>query len=75
METIFDYNITEEEKESLGCSAFNLELYLKFRDADTISWDLANLFLCRGNVEKAKEYADRLPPWDKQDWYRTINHY
>lgn len=74
METIFDYNITEEEKKKIGCATRGINEYLKFADSELIILDLAYLFHTRGDMEKAKSYADKLPPLRKQDWYRTINH-
>ena len=75
METIFDYDITEEEKEKIGRSTLGINDYLKYTNEETRVWDLANLFHTRGDMEKAKYYADKLPPLRKQDWYRIINHY
>ena len=74
METVFDYNITKKEKESIGCSGFTKEMYLKYVDKDAANWELGNLFLQRGDLEKAKAYADRLPSYMKQDWYRIKGH-
>lgn len=75
METIFDYDITEEEKEKIGRSNISINEYLKYADSELMILDLAYLFHTRGDMEKAKSYADKLPPLRKQDWYRTINHY
>jgi hypothetical protein len=75
METIFDYNITEEEKKKIGCPALDINEYLRFADSELMILDLAYLFHTRGDMEKAKSYADKLPPLRRQDWYRTINHY
>ena len=75
METIFDYDITEEEKEKIGYSTISINDYLKYTDEETRNLDLAYLFHTRGDMEKAKTYADMLSPLRKQDWYRTINHY
>ena len=69
METIFDYDITEEEKEKIGRSNISINEYLKYADLD-----LAYLFHTRGDMEKAKSYADKLSPLRRQDWYRTIKH-
>lgn len=74
METIFDYNITEEEKERTGNSWFDKETYLAYHDEDSSNWDLGNLFLARGEIEKAEMFANRLPSYTKQDWYRLKNH-
>lgn len=75
METIFDYDITEEEKEKIGYSTISINDYLKYTDEETRNLDLAYLFHTRGDMDKAKSYANMLTPLRKQDWYRTINHY
>ena len=60
METIFDYNITEEEKKKIGRATLGINDYLKFADSELIILDLAYLFHTRGDMEKAKSYADKL---------------
>ncbi len=74
METVFDYNITDEEREYLGLSyAKNVEEYAPF-DEETANMDLASLFWYRGDKKKAAKYADKLPPLAKLDFYRTVTH-
>lgn len=41
METIFDYDITEEEKEKIGRSNISINDYLKCADRNLMIWDLA----------------------------------
>ena len=74
METVFDYNITDEEREHLGLSyAKNVDEYDPF-DEETANLGLAHLFWLRGDKRKADEYAERLPLDTKWDFYRTVTH-
>ena len=74
METVFDYNITDEERKYLGLSyAKNVDEYAPF-DEETANWGLASLFWLRGDKKKAAEYADKLSPLRKIDFYRTVTH-
>ena len=74
METVFDYNITDEEREYLGLSyAKNVEEYAPV-DEETANMALASLFWYRGDRKKAAKYADKLPPLAKLDFYRTVTH-
>lgn len=47
METVFDYNITDKERENIGIS--DKERYLAIVGEDTANLDLATLFHTRGD--------------------------
>ena len=72
METVFDYNITDEERKYIGIS--EKEHYLRHISEDKANWGLAFLFNKRGDKKRMKECADKLPPDLKLDFYRTITH-
>ena len=72
METVFDYNITDEERENIGIT--DKEHYLRHMSEDCANLGLAFLFHERGDMERMEMYADRLPPDLKLDFYRTITH-
>ena len=72
METVFDYNITDEERERIGI--LDKEDYFLSLSEFTANWGLAFLFHERGDMERMEMYADRLPPNEKLDFYRTITH-
>ncbi|MGE4289956.1 MAG: hypothetical protein AB7E36_14830 [Salinivirgaceae bacterium] len=70
METILDHNITDKEKEYIGCTSLNpLEL-----NEQANNYFLAMLFYSRGDKVKAEKYADKLPAQDKVDFYRLVTH-
>lgn len=48
METVFDYNITDKEREDIGIS--DKERYLAIVGEDTANLDLATLFHTRGII-------------------------
>ena len=73
METVFDYNIDKKEKEAIGVDLISKDDYLNLSD-DTKYLHLAYLFSNRGNIHKAKYYANKLPIQLKNDCLRTINH-
>lgn len=72
METVFDYNITDEEREYIGIT--EKEDYLLCCSEESANFGLANLFWHRGDKKKAGEYADRLSDCLKWDFYRTMEH-
>lgn len=72
METVFDHNITLEESRNIGL--FEKDFYLKNCTEDDANMDLATLFYLRNEKEKASEYADKLPPDMKNEFWRTITH-
>lgn len=59
MTTVFDYNISAEESERIGM--LDKEFYLDNCTEDDANRDLAALFYLRNEMERAREYADRLP--------------
>ncbi len=72
MITVFDYNITPEERKRIGVpeKGFYLEHYTE----DDANLDLASLFYLRNEEAKAREYADKLPLDMKNDFWRTVKH-
>ena len=74
METVFDYNITDEEREHIGLSyAKNADEYAPF-DEVAVNMDLASLFWLRGDKKKTIEYTSRLPPYARFDFFWTVVH-
>lgn len=72
METIFDYNLSEEEQKYIA--VFDKETYLKFDD-DTKNKDLAMLFYCRGDMKKMKHYIKLVKNnYMRNSFFRTIYH-
>lgn len=72
METVFDYNITDKERENIGIP--EKEDYLRFTSEDSANLGLAELMHERGDMKRAAMYAEKLPPDLKWDFYRTITH-
>lgn len=72
METVYDYNITDKEREDIGIS--DKERYLAIVGEDTANLDLATLFHTRGDNNRMARYADKLPLDMKLDFYRTVTH-
>ena len=66
--TVFDYGITDEEWKRK--SRLPKDFYLKNGTQDDFNWDIATLFWERGEKEKAKKFAERLPLNEKNDWLR-----
>jgi len=58
-ETVYDHNLTDEEKELLGFDD-NKEDYLKGLTEDGAFADLFRLYFHRGDWAKAKEYLKRI---------------
>lgn len=73
METVFDYNITDKEREYLGITGEGM-IYAATHYEYTANLCLASLFWYRGDKKKAAKYADKLPPLSKLDFYRTVTH-
>ena len=73
METVFDYNITDEEREYLGITGEGM-IDAATHSEFTSNLCLASLFWYRGDKNKAVKYADRLPEEDRIDFYRTVTH-
>ena len=72
METVFDYNITPEEWEYIR--GMTKEVYLSIIGQESAYQDLAALFYIRGDMKRATEYAEKLPPDVKYDLWRTLTH-
>lgn len=72
MKTVFDYNITPEERQRIGM--LDKEFYLENCTEEDANMDLASLFHIRNEKEKAREYADKLPLDMKNEFWRTITH-
>ncbi len=72
METVFDYNITPEEWEYI--CGMTKEVYLSIIGQESAYQDLAALFYIRGDMKRATEYAEKLPPEVKYDLWRTLTH-
>ena len=74
METVFDYNITAEERKYIGISESERKDYLRYTGKDSANRDLASLFHKRGDIERMEMYAEKLPLLMKYDFYRLIYH-
>ncbi len=74
METVFQHNITKEEKAAIGVSFPDEESYLKKLGKETALFHLAFLYNHRNDIGKAEYYANQLPEQDKLDCLRTIHH-
>lgn len=74
METVFDYNITDEERRFIGISEREREDYSRYTGKDSANRDLASLFHKRGDIKRMEMYAEKLPLLMKWDFYRIIYH-
>lgn len=72
METVFDYNITPEEWAQIR--GMKKAFYLSYANDEIANNDLATLFYLRGDMKRATEYAEKLPPEVKYDLWRTLTH-
>lgn len=74
METIFDHNVTEEEKiQSIG--TISKERYLSCMDYDTAIRDIAYLYYYRKDMRNMKKYANKIINIDlKNSFWRTVKH-
>ena len=72
MKTVFDYNITEKEWNDI--CGMDKDFYLKHCTEDDANLDLAYLFWYRGEKEKAKTYAEKLPLSTKNSFWRNVTH-
>jgi hypothetical protein len=59
IETVYDHNLTDEEREKLGFSLTEEE-YRRFTSEETALADLFRLYFHRGDWAKAKEYLKRI---------------
>ena len=74
METIFDHNITEEERHKLIGTMSEKE-FLRGLDKDTSNGFLARLYLFRGDKERMMVYANKLPENMKQVFLYLLSPY
>lgn len=74
MKTIFDYDVTPEEQERILGGVQEAETYRKGLSGDVANLHLAYLFDGRGDKGKAAHFANKLPPMERQDFYRTLSH-
>ena len=72
MKTVFDYNISAEESERIGM--LDKEIYLDICTEDDANKDLATLFYLRNEMDRAREYADKLPIDMRNDFWRIVTH-
>lgn len=75
METIFDHNVTKEElKDILGFDSWTREELLSINCTQRDHYGVIyRLYRYRGDKEKAKEYADKIPDDDYKN-YETCYH-
>lgn len=74
METIYNHNITEEEKKYIGKDVFTEEEYKGLVDQDSAYSDLFCLYRFRGDMKKANEFRDKIED-EEYKWgvgYRDI---
>lgn len=73
METVFDHNITDEEKR-LVCIGDKDDYLGKVSETDAIV-DLAYLYYYRGDEMKAEMYIEQTDDVDKiNSFWRTVKH-
>lgn len=72
METVFDYDITEEEWNWIRGS--EKDWYLSNVGQDTATADIAALFFLRGDRKKAEEISKELPSEMYWSLWRTLLH-
>ncbi|MBR5102385.1 MAG: hypothetical protein IK092_04615 [Muribaculaceae bacterium] len=74
METIFDFNPTPKELNSLT-GIIDETKYKSLFGADSCNFDIAMLFYIRGNNRLMKKYAKRIKNVNMQNsFWRTISH-
>ena len=73
METVFDHNITDEEKKAIG--VLEKYLYVMLVDEETAKFDLALLYYRRGQKRKSKKYLEGMESNLVNDFWRTVTHY
>ena len=59
IETVYDHNLTEEEREILGFWE-SKEEYIRWLEKDEALADLTKLYIHRGDLAKAKEYFKQI---------------
>ena len=73
METIFDFNPTQQEIERLSFG-LSKEEYERRMPAEVKILDIANMLYDRKD-DRYKKYADTIPENSKADFYRSISHF
>jgi hypothetical protein len=74
METVYDYNMTEEEnRQFVGTTVHSKEEYEKVFDQDFAYSQLRKLFEGRGNLTKAREFVKRIKNVEYRDSLLGIN--
>ena len=73
METVFDHNITKEEKEAvLGFADSSIEEFDDWTQIDHYGL-IYRLYRYRGDLMNAKKYSDKIPN-DVHKVFGTCNH-
>lgn len=73
MKNVFDYHISLKEWEQIR-GGMTKETYLSIADNETKTADVAALFYIRGDLEKARDVSEGLPPEAINDLWRTLMH-
>lgn len=74
METIFDHNVTEEEKIQI-IGNISKDLYFSFVGADSAIQDIAYLYYIRKDIRNMKKYANKIINIDlRNSFWRTVRH-
>ena len=71
-ESVFDFNITDEERITFGIPEKNEYLTIIDKKIDIATLHLAFLFQSRGELTKSFEYACKLPDSMKVEYMRTV---
>ena len=71
-ESVFDFNITDEERITFGIPEKNEYLTIIDKKTDMAILHLAFLFQRRGELTKSFEYACKLPDSMKVEYMRTV---
>ena len=72
METIFDHNMTEEERYKI-IGRFSDEDFLYGLDENSSNHFLAKLYLLRNDEKKMMEYVNKLPVRMKYEFLRILS--
>lgn len=72
METIFDFNPSQEEIKRYG-AGIPREKYAIILSPDSLNASIAYMLHARGD-KRCELYAQKLPNEMKAEYYRTINH-
>lgn len=75
METVFDHNMTEDEKKLFSSFQFSKELYTSIFCQDTAYQDIAFLYYHRNDAKKTKKYANKITDATlRSQFWRTVLH-